>query len=108
MRPFLDLQPSNLNVSAITWHDIPSSFLYGASVRGCSVTGIQYIPYSVNLYQIHIDNLINIVNFMNSSMALAPELQTATVALDMYAPGGFQHKTYDSSAFPYRDVVIFA
>ncbi|TGO20463.1 hypothetical protein BPAE_0294g00090 [Botrytis paeoniae] len=108
MQPFLDLQPSNLNISSITWHDIPSSFLYGASVQGCSVTGIEYIPYSVNLYQIDIDNLINAVNFMNTSMTLAPELQTATIALDMYAQGGFQRNTYTSSAFPYRDVVIFA
>ncbi|KAF7923675.1 hypothetical protein BELL_0531g00010 [Botrytis elliptica] len=108
MQPFLDLQPSNLNISSIAWHDIPYSFPYGARVQGCSVTGIEYVPDSVNLYQIDIDNVINAVNLINTSMTLAPELQTVTIALDMYAQGGFQRNTYTSSAFPYRDIVIFA
>ncbi|PQE24169.1 6-hydroxy-D-nicotine oxidase protein [Rutstroemia sp. NJR-2017a BVV2] len=108
LTPFLHLQPSNVNITTIPWKDVPSSSLYGATVQGCSVSGVQYVPYSVNLYQIDVGNMIKVVNFMNASMAASPELQTAVVALAQYAPGGFQAKKSDSSAFPYRDVVIFA
>lgn len=108
IQPFLALEPFNVNVSLIAWKDIPSSALYGATAQGCSASGIEYVPYSLNLYQIDVDNMISFVNFMNASMATEPEIQTAVVALAQYSSYGFHQHADSSSAFPHRGAVIFA
>jgi fumiquinazoline A oxidase len=110
IQPFLNLQPYDVNITMIEWQDIPSSILYGATSLGCSpeVTSAYLVPYGVNFYQIDVDALINLVNFMSTSMAATPAVQTALVSLSQYAPFGFQLLSEDSSAYPYRNVVIFA
>ncbi|TVY40550.1 FAD-linked oxidoreductase [Lachnellula occidentalis] len=108
IQPFLDLQPAALNISSVPWKDVASSALYGATNQGCAGTGVEYVPYAVNLYQIDVPSMVAVVNFMNKTMAATPDVQTAVVALAQYAPSGFQLHADASSAFPYRDAVIFA
>lgn len=108
IKPFLDLNPVNLNISTVPWKDIPTSALYGATSQGCSASQIDYVPYSLNLYQIDVDNMSKLVNFMNTSMSADPSVQTAVIALAQYSSVGLQSHEDDSSAFPFRDAVIFA
>ncbi|TVY87011.1 FAD-linked oxidoreductase, partial [Lachnellula willkommii] len=107
IQPFLDLQPTLLNITTVPWKDVASSALYGATNQGCAGSGVEYVPYSVNLYQIDVPSMIAVVNFMNATMAATPDVQTALVALAQYAPSGFQLHADATSAFPYRDAVIF-
>lgn len=106
IEPFLDLQPTNTNISYLPWQDIQNTSFYGLTVKGC-VPGVDHIPYSVNLYEIDVDSLINVVNFMNQSMSQTPALQACDMAFTQYAPHGFGLYADDSSAFPFRDVIVY-
>lgn len=107
IQPFLDLQPTNVNISTVRWQDIPRATLFGATTQGC-IPGINYVPHSVNLYEVNVESLTNVVNFMRDSMSVTPQVQSAVVALSQYAPFGFQEHADASSAYPYRDVVMYA
>ena len=52
IQPFLDLKPAAVNISSVPWKDVASSALYGATNQGCAGSGVEYVPYAVNLYQI--------------------------------------------------------
>ena len=107
IQPFLDLQHSNTNISYIAWKDLENAAIYGATLKGCRPGG-EYIPYGANLYGVDLGNLIEVVNFMNESMSQTPALQSSLLALTQYAPYGFHLFPTDSSAFSFRDTVIYA
>jgi hypothetical protein len=106
IQPFLDLQPLNLQISTVPWEDIAETIVYGASKAGCQ-RGAQFVPYSVNLYQVDIPNLIDVVAYMDATLSAQPGLQSAIVTWAQYAPYGFQQHADASSAFPYRDATAY-
>ncbi|RYP57382.1 hypothetical protein DL769_009519 [Monosporascus sp. CRB-8-3] len=107
IQPFLDLQPLHLNISTVMWKDIPAVANHGAIPKfGCK-PGIYYVPYGLNLYQVDVQNLIHVVNYMDDAMTTDPTLQGAFVVWQQYAPYGFNLQAQDSSAFPHRDTVAF-
>jgi hypothetical protein len=107
IQPFLDLRPQNLSISTVDWVDIPSVAFYGIiKTTGCA-PGVNLVTYTLNLYQVDVQNLVGVVNYLNATMAANETLQSASVVWTQYAPYGFQLQTEDSSAFPYRDVVAF-
>jgi len=65
------------------------------------------VPYSLNLYQIDVGNLINVTNFLKTTLPASAALAAVDVALTQYTRTGFQRFADNSSAFPFRDVVIF-
>ena len=107
IQPYLDLQPINLNVSMVAWADIPSVAFYGGIAEGGCSPGAYYVPYSLNLYQVDVPSLVDIVNYMNTTIAANATLQGAGIAWAQYGSYGFQLQDDDSSAWPYRDVVAF-
>ncbi|RYP89867.1 hypothetical protein DL770_004019 [Monosporascus sp. CRB-9-2] len=107
IQPFLDLQPLYLNISTVMWKDIPAVAHNGAILTvGCK-PGIYYIPYGLNLYQIDVQNIISVVNYMDNAMTTDPTLRGASVVWQQYASYGFNLQAQDSSAFPHRDTVAF-
>ncbi|KAL8726430.1 MAG: hypothetical protein Q9166_006708 [cf. Caloplaca sp. 2 TL-2023] len=107
IKPFLDLSPTNTNISYLPWKDLENAAIYGATVQGCT-PGVNFIPHGINLYQFDVDNLIRVVNFMNESMYQLPAVRTSVVALTQYAPYGFQQHPDNSSAFSFRNTLIYA
>ncbi len=107
IQSFLDLSPLHLEISTVAWADIPSVAFYGGIAKGGCTPGVYYVPYSLNLYQIHVANLIRVVDYMNSTMAMNATLRGTSIAWAQYALHGFQLQRDGSSAFPYRDVAAF-
>lgn len=106
LKPFLDLQPLNLQILDAAWDDVTNVIVYGATRAGCQ-KGMQFVPYSVNLYKVDVPNLIDIVGYMEATMATEPDLRSAIVTWAQYAPYGFRQHADASSAFPHRDATAF-
>ncbi|OCK73149.1 Glucooligosaccharide oxidase [Lepidopterella palustris CBS 459.81] len=107
IKPLLDLNPQNTNISYLPWKDISNAANYGAPARSC-LESTTSVPYAVNLYQVDVKGLSAAVDFLDDTVANTPALQAFVIALTQYATYGFQQHAADSSAFPYRDVAIFA
>ena len=107
IKPFLDLKPTNINITYLDWPDLENAGFYGAALEGC-IPGGDYISYSANLYEINVQSLISVVNFLNTSMSQTPALRESLVVLTQYAPFGFQLYPDNSSAFPFRDAVVYS
>ncbi|KAL9623488.1 MAG: hypothetical protein Q9160_002168 [Pyrenula sp. 1 TL-2023] len=107
IQPFLDLRPTILNISTVPYKDISRSTIFGSIVKGC-MPGNNFIPYAVNLYQIDVDDLKGVVDYMQASIAAEPQLERAFLEIYQYAPYGFQLYGDADSAFSGRDVVMFA
>lgn len=107
IQPFIDLQPQNLSISTVAWADIPAVAFYGIiKTTGCT-PGVRLATYTLNMYKVDVQNLVSVMDFLNATMATNETLQSASIVWTQYAPYGFQLRTDDSSAFPYRDVVAF-
>jgi len=108
IQPFLDLNPMNLNISTVAWDEIPSVASYGAIAKYGCTPGVYYVPNAVNLYQVDVENLIRVVNYMDISLAANETLANGfSIVWQQPASHGFQLQQLDSSAFPYRDVAAF-
>ncbi|KAL2289903.1 hypothetical protein FJTKL_01183 [Diaporthe vaccinii] len=108
IQPFLDLQPLDLNISTVAWKDIPAVASYGAILEVGCIPGVFYVPNTVNLYQIDVENLVRVVDYMNSTMAASATLGSGgSVVWQQYASYGFHLQNQASSAFPHRDAVAF-
>jgi hypothetical protein len=107
IQPLLDLNPQNLNISYLPWKDIPDAADYGQPGANCGLTNLTSIPYSANLNKVDVEGLIAITNFMNNSLATTPALQTTFAAFLQYGNVGFHLHTEDSSAFPFRDTILY-
>ncbi|POS72646.1 hypothetical protein DHEL01_v208963 [Diaporthe helianthi] len=108
IQPFLDLNPMNLNISTVAWDEIPSVASYGAIAKYGCTPGVNYVPNAVNLYQVDVENLIRVVNYMDISLAANETLANGfSIVWQQLASHGFQLQQLDSSAFPYRDVAAF-
>ncbi|KAK7709427.1 hypothetical protein SLS64_006340 [Diaporthe eres] len=108
IQPFLDLQPLDLNISTVAWKDIPAVASYGAILEVGCIPGVFYVPNTVNLYQIEVENLVRVVEYMDSTMAASATLASGgSVVWQQYAPYGFRLQNQASSAFPHRDAVAF-
>jgi hypothetical protein len=107
IKPFLDLQPLNVNISTVPWNKVPDVASYGAIRRiGCN-PGVRYIPFGVNLYEVDVDNLVSVVDYMQDAMSKNKTLQNASIVWQQYSRHGFQLRKQDSSAFPFRDAKAF-
>ncbi len=107
IQPFLDLEPLAINISTVAWKDIPAVANYSAIVDiGCT-PGIYYIPYALNVFQVDVQNLISVVNFMDDAMKKDPIYRGVSIVWQQYAPYGFHLQPQDSSAYPHRDTVAF-
>ncbi|KAK8091032.1 hypothetical protein PG994_000537 [Apiospora phragmitis] len=107
IQPFLDLEPQGVNISTVDWKDIPSVANGGAITNYGCIPGVYYIPYSLNLYQVDVPNLVGVVNYMSEAIGADAVLQGTSIVWQQYAPHGFQLQADDSSAFPYRDAKAF-
>lgn len=108
IQPFLDLQPLNLNISTVAWKDIPAVASYGAILEVGCIPGVYYVPNTVNLFQIDVENLVRVIDYMNATMAASNTLSSGgSVVWQQYAPYGFHLQEQSSSAFPHRDTVAF-
>ena len=105
IQPLLELGPLNLNISYLPWSDIPDTSYYGLVGHSCALTNITYIPYSLNLYQIDIEGMIDAVRVLTDAITTTPALQASLISFTQYANYGFQLHSSESSVFPYRDVV---
>jgi hypothetical protein len=107
IQPFLNLQPLGVNISNVLWKYIPSVANSGAIVKYGYKTGVYYVPFGINLYQVDVPNLVAVVGHMDEAMAANATLQSASIVWQHYARLCFQLHAQHSSAFPYRDVVAF-
>ncbi|KAF2816389.1 FAD-binding domain-containing protein [Mytilinidion resinicola] len=107
IKPLLDLTPQNTNISYIAWKDVPYAAKYGGPAKSCDTRPLD-VPHAVNLYQVDIEGLTAAVEYLNDTIPNTPALKGTVFALTQYSTYGFQQHTPDSSAFPYRDVIIFA
>ncbi|KAH8672906.1 hypothetical protein BGZ60DRAFT_373699 [Tricladium varicosporioides] len=107
IQSFLDLQPANLDISTVAWVDIPSKAFYGGIASGGCSPGAYYVPYTLNVYQVDVPNLVSVFNHLNSTLGANATLQGASIAWVQYSQYGFQLQNDNSSAWPYRDVVAF-
>lgn len=108
IKPFLDLNPQNLNISTVAWNDIPAVASYGAIEEYGCTPGVYYVPNGINLYQIDVQSLIGVVNYMDTVLAADAVLASGfSIVWQQYSPYGFQLQALSSSAFPYRDAVAF-
>lgn len=108
IQPFLDMNPQNLNISSVPWKDIPAAADYGAIAQYGCTPGIYYAPNAINLYQVDVDNLVTVTNYLNSTLASNPNLANGfRLVWQQFSPHGFQLQALDSSAFPYRDAIAF-
>ncbi|KAK8051166.1 FAD binding domain protein [Apiospora rasikravindrae] len=107
LKPFLDLRPQNVNISTVAWKDIPDVANGGAIAKYGCTPGKYYIPYSLNLYQVDVPNLVDVVNYMSQAMGADPVLQGTSIVWQQYAQHGFQLRADDTSTFPYRDAKAF-
>lgn len=108
IQPFLDLQPLNLNISTVAWNEIPAVASYGAILEVGCIPGVYYVPNTVSLFQVDVQNLVRVIDYMNSTMAASATLANGgSVVWQQYAPYGFHLQGQDSSAFPHRDTLAF-
>lgn len=106
IQPFLDLDPLNLEVTTTTYAALSTVGLYGQEALG-SGKNVTLAPYAVNLYDVDVENLITVFNYMNTTMAKNPHLQRALLAWKQIPTVGFQQYSVGSSAFPFRDVAVW-
>ena len=107
IKPLLDLQPQNLNISTLTYEDISDKAIYGLVARGC-IRGVNYTSWGINLYDVNVATLIEVVNYMNTSMSANLALSISEFSYAQFAPHGFGLYTDSDSAFPYRNTVSYS
>jgi len=107
IEPFLNLHPLNLNISYLPWKDVSDAALYGGIAANCKVNPY-YVPYAANLYQINVDNLIQVANLMNDTVPQHPALQGTLITFTQYSAHGFEQYGANHSAFAHRRQTTFA
>ncbi|MCJ1397126.1 hypothetical protein MMC11_000318 [Xylographa trunciseda] len=107
IKPFLDLQPMNLNISTLSYAEISDNAIYGLVARGC-IRGVNYTSFGINLYDVDVATLVEVVNYMNTSMSANPVLGISEFTSAQFAPYGFELYADDTSAYPYRNTVVYS
>ncbi|KAF2688317.1 hypothetical protein K458DRAFT_464677 [Lentithecium fluviatile CBS 122367] len=107
IQPLLDLQPLNTNVSYIPWSEVSYTATYGQPAKTCGQS-VSVVPQSPNLYQIDVGALAAAVNHINETIPSDPALYGFVFAFTQYAPDGFKNGPKAGSAFPWREVAMFA
>ncbi|KAI4154349.1 MAG: hypothetical protein LQ340_001728 [Diploschistes diacapsis] len=99
IKPFLDLQPINLNISTLAYKDVSDNAIYGLVARGCA-RGVNYTSRGLNLYSIDPAALVANVNYMNASIGTDPtRLQECEFTYSQFAPYGLQLHAAAVSSF---------
>ncbi len=106
-KPFLDLNPLYVEVHQSTYAEFSSVALYQDVADIGSRKAIDFAPFTLNLYKVDVKNMINVINHMNTSLTQNADLQGATLSWAQYATDGFLRYPVQSSAFPYRDVIVY-
>ncbi|KAM7212104.1 6-hydroxy-D-nicotine oxidase [Rhypophila decipiens] len=107
LKPFMDLNPLNLQILPTAWEDINRVLVYGAAFQtGCKRNNL-LIPYSVNLYKVDVPKLISIINYMSDAATENPALAGVIITWAQYSTYGFSKSSDLASAFPYRDPTAF-
>ncbi|KIM92951.1 hypothetical protein OIDMADRAFT_96286, partial [Oidiodendron maius Zn] len=107
MQPFLDLSPIEVEINyPVPYDNFTAVLLYG-ELKGGTQKGVPFVPYAVNLYQVDVENLIELFNYMNQTIPINSEIKTATLSWAQFSSYGFHLYPDSSSAFPYRDVAVF-
>jgi len=107
LKPFLDLNPLDLQIIPTPWEDINKFIWYGIVFEGGCGRNIPFIPYTLNVYKVDVPHLIDIVNYMSDSIAKTPELSSVLFSWAQFSSYGFSRHSDRSSAFPYRDPTVF-
>lgn len=107
IQPLLDLNPLNPNISYIPWSEVTNVATYGGPASNCGKS-TTVIPHAVNLYQIDVQALSKAVDYVNDTVPRVPALQSFVIAFTQYAQEGFRAGNRTESAFPCRDVVMYA
>lgn len=106
-KPFLDLNPLNVEVKTSTYDEFSHVALYGEVADIGPKKSINFAPLTINLYQVDVANMIKVINFMNQTLTENADLKAATLSWAQYPLDGFLQYPLESSAFPYRDVVVY-
>ncbi|KAI1867719.1 uncharacterized protein JN550_006860 [Neoarthrinium moseri] len=108
IRPFLDLNPLYLEViNDASYSNFSSVALYGDVADIGPKKSIDFAPYTLNLYKVDVKNLVSSLNHMNATLTANPNLRPATLSWAQYSPEGYLKFPLESSAFAYRDVVVW-
>ena len=107
LKPFLDLSPLHVEVNTAGYDNFSSVALYGEVAAIGPMKGIDFAPYTINLYQVDVKNLVSVFDYMNTTLTANPDVLSATLSWAQYPTDGFLKYPLDSSAFPYRDVVVY-
>ncbi|KAF2792080.1 FAD-binding domain-containing protein [Melanomma pulvis-pyrius CBS 109.77] len=107
IQPLLNLQPLNTNISYIPWSEAPFAATYGGPANNCGKPTIM-VPHAVNLYQVDTKALCDAVDYLNQTVPKDPALQSFVFAFTQYSQAGFKATEKKKSAFPWRDVVMYA
>jgi hypothetical protein len=107
IQPFLDLEPQVVSISTVPWDNIPVVAFFGIiRTTGCT-PGVNLVTYTLYLYQVDVQDLISVIDYLNTTIATNKPIQSASIVWIQDSTHGFQLQTYHSSVFPYRDVVAF-
>lgn len=106
LKPFLDLNPLNPNVTSVQYKDVSDAAVYGAIAAGCQPQPVT--DYTVNLFDVDVPNLVSIINYMDETMAQNEALQRSTLTIQSYSPYGPSLYSDNSTSYPYRDTVLYA
>ena len=107
VKPFLDLKPLYVEVHESNYAEFSSVALYQDVADIGSRKAIDFAPFTLNLYKVDVKNLIKVINYMNTSLTRNDDLKGATLSWAQYPTDGFLRYSVQSSAFPYRDVIVY-
>lgn len=107
VKPFLDLKPLYVEVHESNYADFSSVALYQDVADIGSRKAIDFAPFTLNLYKVDVPNIIKVINYMNTSLTRNDDLKGATLSWAQYPTDGFLRYPVKSSAFAYRDVIVY-
>ncbi|KAK4244339.1 hypothetical protein C7999DRAFT_17393 [Corynascus novoguineensis] len=107
VKPFLDLNPLHVEIHQSNLAEFSNVALYADVADIGSRKAIDFAPFTLNLYKVDVKNLVNVINFMNTTLAENDDLKGATLSWAQYPTEGFLSYPSRSSAFAYRDVIVY-
>ncbi|KAL2130835.1 hypothetical protein VTI74DRAFT_5878 [Chaetomium olivicolor] len=105
VKPFLDLNPLYVEVEDSNYAEFSSVALYGDVANTGTQNAINLAPYTLNLYKVK--NMVAVINHMNTTLTQNVDLRGATLTWAQYSTDGSLRYPVESSAYPYRNVVVY-
>ncbi|RFU27488.1 hypothetical protein B7463_g8856, partial [Scytalidium lignicola] len=103
LKPFIDLQYLERNLTQLTWDVLDSSAGFGLDAEFC-ITGGLHSLWAVGVAQIHVPTHIAFFNSIISFLDQYPDARTTSYEIEFFATQAVQAVPDDATAYPYRDI----